>query len=345
MEEEAQVNCSNCNKPQLASKVQLHEAYCLRNIRKCPDCEEFIDKRELENHKQEKHTKQQCKFCSQSFLPKDMDLHLQNCDMKPQRCTYCNLDVNGAEFAEHIQNCGSRTRECFICNKSIILFNFEEHVNNCVGIQEQPYESQFPSHTQAFQKPKPGQFKPSEIKPYKPQATNVSSSRVQIGGNSSIKKNADDQEKADEEFARKLQLAQENNDFDQIKKLQEEEDERLARELNKDFSPKNKTVQQALNSQNKPKQSYDDYDYNYNYEEEDEEDNYHNFNQENEIEQQEMLQAQQYQQGLNNPLVFPSYQKPEQNKTKEQKEMEELGEFIDDDPELQEAILQSQMNN
>lgn len=67
--------------------------------------------------------------------------------MKPERCAYCNLDVDGADYGDHLKSCGSRTRECLLCGKSIILFNYEEHMNTCVGAEEQPYESQFPTHS------------------------------------------------------------------------------------------------------------------------------------------------------------------------------------------------------
>ena len=38
-------------------KFDLHEAFCLRNIIKCPVCEEPLMKSDLEDHKQEFHTK------------------------------------------------------------------------------------------------------------------------------------------------------------------------------------------------------------------------------------------------------------------------------------------------
>jgi hypothetical protein len=43
MEEEATVACENCQKMCAASKLDLHEAYCRRNIRKCKFCAIMVD--------------------------------------------------------------------------------------------------------------------------------------------------------------------------------------------------------------------------------------------------------------------------------------------------------------
>lgn len=65
-DEEVKKPCDNCKQLFPESKIQLHEAYCLRNIRKCPNCDMFVDKRELEEHKEEFHTKVTCEKCGQS---------------------------------------------------------------------------------------------------------------------------------------------------------------------------------------------------------------------------------------------------------------------------------------
>lgn len=38
-------------------KIDLHEAYCRRNVRPCPQCGEFMDKSEIEKHEKEQHSK------------------------------------------------------------------------------------------------------------------------------------------------------------------------------------------------------------------------------------------------------------------------------------------------
>lgn len=49
MEPENQ-ECENCKKVFPVDRIDLHEAYCRRNIRKCKNCEKMIDIKEQEQH-------------------------------------------------------------------------------------------------------------------------------------------------------------------------------------------------------------------------------------------------------------------------------------------------------
>ena len=49
------------------SKFMLHEAYCLRNMTKCKECGEVIEKSELEEHMEEEHTSEECPMCHQEI--------------------------------------------------------------------------------------------------------------------------------------------------------------------------------------------------------------------------------------------------------------------------------------
>lgn len=42
--------CSNCNKEFPFDKIDLHEAYCCRNIRRCQQCEAMIDIKDMDDH-------------------------------------------------------------------------------------------------------------------------------------------------------------------------------------------------------------------------------------------------------------------------------------------------------
>jgi hypothetical protein len=42
--------CSNCHKAFPVDRIDLHEAYCCRNIRKCKNCEKMIDIKDQEQH-------------------------------------------------------------------------------------------------------------------------------------------------------------------------------------------------------------------------------------------------------------------------------------------------------
>ena len=45
-----QQQCSNCLKHFPVDKIDLHEAYCCRNIRKCTQCSAMIDIKDMEDH-------------------------------------------------------------------------------------------------------------------------------------------------------------------------------------------------------------------------------------------------------------------------------------------------------
>lgn len=51
MEEQPETQeCTNCHKPFPVDRIDLHEAYCCRNIRKCKHCEKMIDIKDQEQH-------------------------------------------------------------------------------------------------------------------------------------------------------------------------------------------------------------------------------------------------------------------------------------------------------
>lgn len=49
--QEGLANCPNCGRRFPPDKVDLHEAYCVRNFRKCELCGIMIDKNSIEEHK------------------------------------------------------------------------------------------------------------------------------------------------------------------------------------------------------------------------------------------------------------------------------------------------------
>ena len=42
--------CGNCKANITEDKIELHEVYCFKNIRKCQKCDEYVDKAEMEDH-------------------------------------------------------------------------------------------------------------------------------------------------------------------------------------------------------------------------------------------------------------------------------------------------------
>lgn len=41
--DQEQSQCENCKNLFPTDKIDLHEAYCFRNIKKCPKCDKMID--------------------------------------------------------------------------------------------------------------------------------------------------------------------------------------------------------------------------------------------------------------------------------------------------------------
>lgn len=48
--ENSMQTCSNCIKEFPVDKIDLHEAYCCRNIRRCQQCEAMIDIKDMDEH-------------------------------------------------------------------------------------------------------------------------------------------------------------------------------------------------------------------------------------------------------------------------------------------------------
>ncbi|KAL4462067.1 hypothetical protein ABPG74_000912 [Tetrahymena malaccensis] len=138
-EEETKKACENCKQLFPESKVQLHEAYCLRNIRKCPNCEQYVDKREMEEHQEEFHKQVTCEKCgktveNQTLMQKHIDTQ---CSLRPRECRYCNVLFPIQEFEQHEYICGCRTKVCGLCKKNILMRDYENHMDTCVGIVEE----------------------------------------------------------------------------------------------------------------------------------------------------------------------------------------------------------------
>lgn len=48
--ENSQQSCSNCNKEFPIDKIDLHQAYCCRNIRRCQQCDAMVDIKDMDEH-------------------------------------------------------------------------------------------------------------------------------------------------------------------------------------------------------------------------------------------------------------------------------------------------------
>ncbi|XP_051036054.1 XIAP-associated factor 1 [Phodopus roborovskii] len=119
MEADFQV-CSNCKRNVASVHFALHEAYCLRFLVICPECEEPIPKSKMKEHTQAEH--QQTKETQQH----------------PAKCKFCDLAVHLNKLNVHEPHCGLRIEHCPHCNQSITLRVMAQHKDMCLRTKARP---------------------------------------------------------------------------------------------------------------------------------------------------------------------------------------------------------------
>ena len=130
-----QIPCSNWYSNDLTysselidkAKIRLHEAYCIKNLYKCKQCNKVVEKKSKEEHESEFHSTSPCKLCSQLHEKCKMEEHLKCCPKRPRNCQYCEADFPADRYNEHIEICGSKTIHCPKCNKYITRKCWAEH--------------------------------------------------------------------------------------------------------------------------------------------------------------------------------------------------------------------------
>lgn len=143
-ENEPTVACDNCGRDIPESKSFLHEAYCIRNIIKCPKCNEPVDKKEMDEHENEAHKIGGCKYCKKDMEKRLLEEHQEACPQKPKMCQFCDCEVSTEEYSQHIYRCGSRTKKCPFCNKNILVRDYDDHEPVC-QINRETLGENFPS--------------------------------------------------------------------------------------------------------------------------------------------------------------------------------------------------------
>ncbi|WPK22951.1 hypothetical protein PUMCH_000174 [Australozyma saopauloensis] len=158
---EDSILCQNCGKQIQEKNYPLHEAYCLRNIKKC-SCGEVFDREIPSLHW---HCGS-CQFVGDSTLLRfkhekffhsgpykcnacDSDDHFETyvdlvekhkgveCPAKLHECKFCHLVVPQGEatyedrfnnLTHHESECGNKTVECFKCKKSVRNKDIKTHM-------------------------------------------------------------------------------------------------------------------------------------------------------------------------------------------------------------------------
>ncbi|EWS72616.1 ubiquitin interaction motif protein (macronuclear) [Tetrahymena thermophila SB210] len=245
-EEEVKKACENCKQLFPESKVQLHEAYCLRNIRKCPNCEQYVDKREMEEHQEEFHKQVTCEKCGKAVENQTlMQKHIETqCQLRPRECRYCNVLFPVQEFEQHEYTCGCRTKVCGLCKKNILMRDYENHMDTCVGIVEED------------KKPEKIETKPKASLPYNNQQSSQNAQQnkpINQSVPSAMPKNSINQIIRNEREQNKVDQEQQ---YAGLKKKKEEEDERaqIKNQYQKESLSKPSSMPYQASSQNQIQQ-------------------------------------------------------------------------------------------
>ncbi|CAJ1066108.1 XIAP-associated factor 1-like protein [Xyrichtys novacula] len=110
----------------------LHESHCRRFLCVCPDCDETVPREQLDQHREEQHTKVRCSKCNQKMERCHlMDHESEECVERLQKCQFCELEMPFKGLDEHCLVCGSRTELCKDCGRYVTLKELPTHALTC----------------------------------------------------------------------------------------------------------------------------------------------------------------------------------------------------------------------
>lgn len=162
--EENTLECTNCSKAISKNKFQLHQAFCLRNNKRC-SCGLIFLKEIPSNHwhcelcnddkiygssslLKFKHDKlihsppYKCNKCDDDIEYEDFISLIKNhqstkCPAKLHECKFCHLilpqeqstfEDNFVNLTHHENGCGNKTTECYKCNKVLRIKDLSKHM-------------------------------------------------------------------------------------------------------------------------------------------------------------------------------------------------------------------------
>lgn len=114
-----------------SSKFFMHENFCKRNYTHCKDCKEVVEIISLDEHNRQKHVDFPCSFCKKLYKKFAIKDHMDVCPRQLIQCSYCELEVEGCELNSHLKNCGSHTDSCSFCLKTFLVRELNGHLRLC----------------------------------------------------------------------------------------------------------------------------------------------------------------------------------------------------------------------
>ncbi|KAI0498475.1 hypothetical protein KFK09_019362 [Dendrobium nobile] len=124
--------CSHCEKGIPTINIQLHDAHCSRNLKKCSICGEIVPIKLADEHFQESHAPIDCSLCSETIEREGWSIHQdEKCPKRIATCEFCEFPLPASDLLEHQEVCGNRTELCHNCNKYIRLRQLITHEFYC----------------------------------------------------------------------------------------------------------------------------------------------------------------------------------------------------------------------
>ncbi|NXS10627.1 XAF1 factor, partial [Neodrepanis coruscans] len=115
-----------------AANFSLHEAHCMRFLTLCPECDEPVAQKDMEDHQTEAHKQIRCSLCHQSVQQYQLEHHeAKECQKRAMKCNICDLEMPFSKLQEHLDTFASQTEKCQECNKYVMYKDQQKHKDIC----------------------------------------------------------------------------------------------------------------------------------------------------------------------------------------------------------------------